>query len=167
MTARLLASLLDRHGPPLILYARQWCPCPEDVVQDCFGKLATLPHEPTDPVAWLYRAVRNRAIDLAKSARRRSQRESAVARSEIWFESIDDEEAQRAVEALKDLPLELRDVIVARIWGGLTLEQIAQVADCSISTAFRRYEAGIAALQLKLGALCPPTNQPSLKSLGG
>ena len=28
-----LAELVDRYGSALVLYARQWCDCPEDVVQ--------------------------------------------------------------------------------------------------------------------------------------
>jgi RNA polymerase sigma-70 factor (ECF subfamily) len=51
---------------------------------------------------------------------------------------------------LAELPLEQREVIVARIWGGLTFEDIACVADCSVPTAHRRYHAGLAALRERL-----------------
>jgi DNA-directed RNA polymerase specialized sigma24 family protein len=46
-------------------------------------------------------------------------------------------------------------VIVARLWGGMTLEQVAAVAGCSLTTAHRRFEAGIAALRERLGVTCP------------
>lgn len=46
-------------------------------------------------------------------------------------------------------------MIVARLWGGRTLDQIAAAAGYSVSTAFRRYEAGLAALRERLGAPCP------------
>ena len=61
------------------------------------------------------------------------------------------------MRALEQLPPEQREVIVARLWGGLSFEQIAAVAGCSASTAFRRYEAGIEALRRLLGVSCPTT----------
>ena len=63
--------------------------------------------------------------------------------------------AAAAVAALQGLPLEQREVIVARLWGGLSFEQLGELAGCSASTAFRRYEAGIEALRQKLGVSCP------------
>ena len=156
MTPRHLAELIDRHGPALVLYARQWCAVPEDAVQDGFLALIGLRSPPEDPVAWLFRVVRNRALDMAKMARRREKREAA-ARPTSWFVEleIDGLDADRAVTALERLPPELRETIVARLWGGLTFEQIAAVSECSASSAFRRYEAGIAALRESLGVPCP------------
>jgi len=74
------ACLVDAHGPALMLYARQWRPAPEDVVQDAFLKLVALHTPPRDPVAWLYRVVRNAALDAGKADRRRQRREFAAAR---------------------------------------------------------------------------------------
>ena len=56
---------------------------------------------------------------------------------------MDGLDAETAVAALQRLPVEQREVIVARHWGGLSYEQIAAVAGCSASTAFRRYTAGV------------------------
>src|SRR5262245_40689649 len=156
MSPRHLAELIDRHGPALVLYARQWCATPEDIVQDAFLRLIALRHPPDDPPAWLFRVVRNRALDAAKTDRRRQQRE-AVVRGSRWFvePDIDGLDAEQAVAALERLPRELRETIVARLWGGLTFDQIAVVSGCSPSSAFRRYEAGIAALRDSLGVSCP------------
>jgi RNA polymerase sigma-70 factor (ECF subfamily) len=150
------ARLLDAHGPPLILYARQWCDAPEDVVQDAFLKLVALRTPPRETAAWLYRVVRNGAIDASRMTRRRQQRE-ASARPAHWFvePEVDGLDAEVAVAALARLPMDEREVIVARLWGGLSFEQIAALAGCSASTAFRRYEAGIAALREQLGVPCP------------
>ncbi|HET6572682.1 MAG TPA: sigma-70 family RNA polymerase sigma factor [Fimbriiglobus sp.] len=157
MTARRIAALIDAHGAALVLFARQWCAAPEDVVQDALCKLAGQSRWPEDPVAWLYRVVRNRAIDAGRAERRRQRREAVASRPERWFAepAIDGLDAGAAVAALEALPPEQREVIVARLWGGMTLEQIAAVAGCSVSSAHRRYEAGIAALRQKLGAPCP------------
>ena len=35
----LLGELLDRHGAALVLFARQFCASPEDVVQEAFVQL--------------------------------------------------------------------------------------------------------------------------------
>jgi len=150
------ARLVDRHGPPLILYARQWCLAPEDVVQEAFVKLAGARQPPREVVPWLYRVVRNGALDAAKVAQRRQRREQAAARPERWFvePAIEGLDAATAVAALERLPVEQREVIVARLWGGLSFEEIATLVGCASSTAFRRFSAGIDALRKELDAPC-------------
>ena len=151
------ARLVDRHAAPLVLYARQWCAEPEDVVQEAFFKLVCRAVAPDDPVAWLYRVARNGALDAAKKARRRQRRESVAARPVRWFvePQVDGLDAEAAVAALERLPTEEREVIVARHWGGLSYEQIAIVAGCSASTVFRRYTAGVEELRKQLEVSCP------------
>jgi RNA polymerase sigma-70 factor (ECF subfamily) len=157
MTPADIARLIDTHSAPLVLYARQWCGEAEDVVQEAFLKLVRQQRPLADPVAWLYRVVRNTALDVAKTARRRQRRESASARPVRWFVEAEVEglDAETAVAALQGLLPEQREVIVARHWGGLSYEQIAEVAGCSASTAFRRYLAGVAELRKQLGVSCP------------
>jgi len=161
MNASDFARLVDAHAAPLVLYARQWCDAPEDVVQEAFLKLVRQWRVPEDAVAWLYRVVRNGALDAAKLARHRQRRESVAARPARWFvePEVDGLDAETAVAALQRLPVEQREVIVARHWGGLSYEQIAAVAGCSASTAFRRYTAGVEVLRKQLGVICP--NRPS------
>ena len=152
-----VARLIDAHSAPLVLYARQWSGAPEDVVQEAFIKLFRQTPPPEDVVAWLYRVVRNGALDHAKMSRRRQRRESAAARPVRWFvePEVDGLDAETAVAALERLAPEQREMIVARHWGGLSFEQIAAVADCSASTAFRRYTAGVEVLRNQLGVICP------------
>ena len=157
MTARQIAELIAAHAAALSLFARQWCDSPEDVVQDAFCKLVTAAQPPDDPAAWLFKVVRTTAIDRGRSDRRRAKREAASAKPERWFAEGDIEglDAEAAVAALEALPAEQREVIVGRLWGGMTLEQVAAVAGCSLTTAHRRFEAGIAALRERLGVPCP------------
>jgi RNA polymerase sigma-70 factor (ECF subfamily) len=161
MNAPDIGRLIDAHAPALVLYARLWCGAPEDVVQEAFIKLVRQKRAPADVVAWLYRVVRNGALDAAKSARRRQRRESAAARPVRWFveAEVDGLDAKSAVDALERLAPEQREAIVAHHWGGLSFEQIATVVGCSASTAFRRYSAGVEALRNQLGVTCP--NQSS------
>src|SRR5262249_9734704 len=108
-------------------------------------------------VPWLYRVVRNASIDAGRVALRRQRRESAVARPTRWFveAEVDGLDAESAVVGLQRLPADEREAIVARLWGGLSFEQIGALADCSASTAFRRFSAGIDRLRRELGVPCP------------
>lgn len=155
MTAAEMAGLIDRHAAALRLYARQWCLAPEDAVQDALCKLVVAAR-PDDPVAWLYRSVKHAAIDRGKAERRRVKREERSARPEPWFDQagagLDTDAAVKALQLLTD---ESREIIVAKLWGELTFEQISQIHGCSVSTAYRRYESGLAALRLVLGESCP------------
>ncbi len=157
MNAPDFARLIDIHAAPLVLYARQWCGTPEDVVQEAFLKLVRQKRPPADVVAWLYRVARNGALDAAKSARRRQHRESVAARPVRWFvePEVDGLDASTAVAALELLVPEQREAVVAHHWGGLSFEQVATVVGCSASTAFRRYTAGVQELRKQLGVTCP------------
>ena len=154
-----LAELVDRYAAALVLYARQWCACPEDVVQTAFLKLVRAGTPPDNLLPWLYRVVRNGAIDASRAARRRSRYEAAAAdTAPKWFSPSYDPtglDAQAASAALVHLPAETREIIVAHLWGGLTFEQIAQAVGSSAATCYRRYAAGLDALRQKLGAERP------------
>lgn len=156
-----LSQLLRERGAALVLYARQWCRCPEDVVQEAFLELIEQPTEPANVVAWLYRVVRHRALNASRSATRRTRRESAVAlRNEAWFEPAGEPLAAEASEALRELPPDDREVIVARLWGGLSFQEVAQLTGTSLSTAYRRYQAGLECLRERLGVRCPENETP-------
>ena len=53
-----------------------------------------------------------------------------------------------------ELPLAWREVIVARIWGGLTFEQIARLVGCSLTSAYRRYHDGLAEMKERVEGPC-------------
>jgi RNA polymerase sigma-70 factor (ECF subfamily) len=153
-----LSLLVDQHAAALVLYARQWCAAPEDVVQEAFVKLVAQPKPPDNVTGWLYRVVRNGAISAARSARRRRHHESvAAARSPGWFVPLEGGglDVEAATVALQALPVEQREVIVAHLWGSLTFEQIGGVVRTSASTAHRWYLAGLSALRERLGVPCP------------
>jgi len=160
ITPEAIARLWAEHSAALVLYAQQRCDTPEDVVQQVFLLLVEQATAPDNPVGWLYRVVRNRAMDAARNARRKSRRETAVAhRGEPWFEPAAGErlDAATATEALKRLPEHEREVIVARLWGGLSFEEIAQLVGGSAATVHRCYHRGLAALRERLRLPCAPT----------
>ena len=157
-----LGRLLDGHAAALALFARQWCATSEDVVQEAFVKLAARRPPPDNPVAWLYRAVRNGALSAARAGRRRLRHEAAAAaRVPDWFLSPEGAglDAAAAAAALEELSGELREVVVAHLWGGLAFEEIAALTGTSTSTAHRRYQAALAALRERLRVTCPMTEE--------
>jgi RNA polymerase sigma factor (sigma-70 family) len=162
MDSEWLGGTVDRYAAALELYARQWCDAPEDVVQEAFMKLASQRNVPDQPGAWLFRVVRNGAINAAVAARRRRRHEAqAAGEAAIWFEATGEGsggeaslDAETASAALQSLTLEQREVIVAHLWGGLTFEQIGELSGCSSSTAHRFYTAGLSAIRERLGVTC-------------
>jgi RNA polymerase sigma-70 factor (ECF subfamily) len=166
----ILGRLFDEHAAALALYARPLCGAPEDVVQDAFVALAQQDPAPDRPVAWLYRVVRNAAIAAARRAKRRRRRERwAAGRESVaaapWFDATDDRiDAAHAARLLDELDAETRAIIIARIWGGLTFDEVARLQDCSLTTAHRRYQAGLARLHERLESPwkpASPTANPS------
>jgi RNA polymerase sigma-70 factor (ECF subfamily) len=163
-----LGRLLDAHAAGLTLYARQWCGAPEDAVQEAFLKLAARADVPPDPVGWLYAVTRNLARTAGRSERRRQRHEAAAAaRSPTWFAAAEGAglDAEAAATALAGLPPEEREAVVARVWGGLSFEQIGQLLGASAATAHRRFAAGLALLRERLTVPCPnsrstPTSSP-------
>jgi RNA polymerase sigma-70 factor (ECF subfamily) len=158
MSPEHLGRLMDEHSAALVLYARQWCTAPEDIVQEAFLKLVAQKTPPDKPVPWLYRVVRNEAVNVFRANQRRRIHETAAAtRAATWFEPspsarLDGEDATRALEVL---PLEQRETIVAHLWGGLTFEQIGALTGVSSSTAHRWYIAGLSSLRERLEIPCP------------
>ncbi len=158
LTPDQLGRLYREHAPALRLYARQWGEGAEDLIQEAFVKLAEQAPAPERIVPWLYRVVRNQALFLSRCNARRRQREVRASPGEAWFSSVDDQlDARQAAEQLAQLPLEQREVIVARLWGGLTFEELAPLVGCSVATVHRRYVAGLLALKERLEGRCPHT----------
>jgi RNA polymerase sigma-70 factor (ECF subfamily) len=171
MDSELLGGLVDRFAARLELYARQWCDEPEDVVQEAFVKLARLGALPLDPAAWLFRVVRNGAINAGIARRRRRQHEAvAAAETPAWFRDAATVSNQAALDpesaqvALQGLPIEQREIIVGHLWGGLTFEQLAELTGTSASSAHRLYHAGLKAVRECLGVSCRTNASRSIPS---
>jgi RNA polymerase sigma-70 factor (ECF subfamily) len=144
----------------LVLYARQWLDwaSAHDVVQEALVALVSQREAPRNPVAWMYRAVRNRAIDSVRADQRRRRRERSIASMRgAWFVRDDDAllDGRVAEESLKRLGVELREVVVLRIWGDLTFAEIAEVMQLGVSTVHDRYKSALGQLRSALEKPCP------------
>jgi RNA polymerase sigma-70 factor (ECF subfamily) len=145
---------LDQHGPALVLFARQWVTThadAEDVVQEAFVRFWRSRQRATDPTAYLYCCVRHYALDWLRGRKRQSRREQTVARPEaepLFAGALEQDERRAAIDAaLRTLPADQREVLVMKIWGGLTFSQIALALQIPANTAASRYRYALARLR--------------------
>ncbi len=154
-----LAELLERHWGPLVVWVGPCGGAAEDVVQKAFIALSAESVVPRNPAAWLYKTSRNLAINERKQRQRRQRRHEIAARPEeqpcdVWRSS----QAAELAEKLNRLSEESREIVVARIWGGLSFEEIAQVVQTSRVTVWRRYNSALQSLRELYGAPCETKN---------
>ncbi|QDS96806.1 RNA polymerase sigma factor [Adhaeretor mobilis] len=147
MDAATLAQLLDQHAAALELYAAQWAPTPEDCVQEAFVELAQQRQAPKNPAAWLYRVVRNRALNAARAQRRRVGYEQIAARLRSEQQAGATHQESTVAEALAELEEESREIVMLRLWSGLTWREIAEVSGVPASSAQRCYAEALLQLQ--------------------
>ena len=158
-----LSTLFDAHGAGLVLYARQWLEtaAAEDVVQDVFVQLMAQRRPPEKVKAWLFCSVRNAAIsELRLRRRRHTHEERSTAGRARWFEDRPEAliDGATAEATLASLPDEDREIVVLRIWGGMTLQEIAETVGSPVSTVFHHYRAGLAAIRRRLESSCRAKN---------
>src|SRR4051794_22587240 len=110
--AELLGRLLDEHGPALALYAAQWTDAADDCVQEALIELGRQSRVPQHLTAWLYRVVKNRALNQARGDRRRRDRELHAynARLADLQSGLNEIEASAATEALLQLTPDEREL---------------------------------------------------------
>lgn len=139
--AMLIAEMLDRHGPALAFYARQWTSMADDCVQEALVELARQPTAPDNPAAWLYRVVRNRALNAARAQTRRHAHELQAAQRRAAHKPNEANPADGAElnDSLATLDAAAREIVVLRVWGGLAWQEIAELVGGSKSAAQRVY----------------------------
>lgn len=160
-TAHAWKTCYQELAPKLLLFARQWVhdvADAEDIVQTAFVKFwrkqanAQREHYPL-----LYAAVRTTALDHLRGVERRVRREAepavTVLREDSTFfdTTVEQREDAALIEgALQSLPHDQREVLVLRIWGGLTFAEIATTLSESINTVGSRYRYALDALRRQL-----------------
>jgi RNA polymerase sigma-70 factor (ECF subfamily) len=162
--ADLLGRLLDEHAPALALYAAQWTDAADDCVQEALVELASQPEVPTNLRAWLYQVVKRRALNAARGARRRRERETRVAiqrLSAAATTAAGRDEALAVVDAVNKLDADERELVIMRIWGGLSYEEIASALTSSTSNIHRRYQRTLEKLRSVLEPPCSTSSQPT------
>jgi RNA polymerase sigma-70 factor, ECF subfamily len=150
----------DAQAATLMLLARQWVPTvgdAEDVVEQGFLSFWRKRSGVRDPLAYLYVCVKSAALGWRRRQRRRARSDGivAIAQEQAIETTVDADQETRErrvfVEtALVSLPEQQREVVVMKIWGGLTFAQIAEVQNVPPATAASRYRYALAALRMQL-----------------
>ncbi len=150
----------DSNSASMVLFARQFTSIQsdaEDIVQEAFVRFWKNGFDRAhDPQAYLFTCVKRVAIEFQRTEFRRRKRERIAAQhpagSNGQFVSPSELEEQRiGIEtALDELSIEQREVLVLKIWGGLTFPQISQALEISPNTAASRYRYGLSHLRTLL-----------------
>lgn len=152
-TARL--QLYLDHRPALINYAKAVVgehARAEDVVQDAFLRFCGSGDDPVEqPVAYLYRIVRNLALDAVRrqaTEKRQQQMPLQWMRPTLSPEqhAVHGDDASRIAATLAGLPEQMRLAVEMHRLGGFTLQQTADHLNISLSTAHRLVKDAIVQL---------------------
>ena len=152
LSAADIRQLYEQHGAALLLYARSFAvdaAVGEDLVHEVFLKLLRGKTEVPDiPLAYLYRAVRNAALNALRDRRSRDARDNEI----TWFQHREGKHEQELAlqSALSELPEDQRATVIMRIWGGMNLEEVADAAGVPVSTAASRYRYALEKLRERL-----------------
>ncbi len=131
----------------------------EDAVQEAFCRLFRLRREPRDLNAYVFRAVRNAAVDQL----RRHRPGELETIEDLFDPSTDPERAaaenefrRSATLAMKALTDDQRETVVSHLYAGLTFREIAAARGISANTVSSWYRRGIE----KLRGLLEKHNEP-------
>jgi RNA polymerase sigma-70 factor (ECF subfamily) len=151
-----LAGLYDRHASAVYRLLLAMLGSPEDAqdaLSEVFLKTARLDLRLVRrPRAYLLASARNQAISIL----RRRKREAPVAPSDaVFFDHSRLNLAQallarRMEAALRELPPEQREVIVLKVYEGLTFAEIAAVTRARPNTVASRYRYAVEKLRRAL-----------------
>ncbi len=151
ISAEQLAIWIDRWAGPLTAWLRSRCTNPDDIVQEAFCRLVQQSTTPERIAPWLFHVAINLVREESRRTKRRQKRESVVAKTENHTlsvsQSLEEEELRSAVDSL---PVELSEIVIARVWGELTLAEISGITGQSIATVHRRYEQALQQLRSQL-----------------
>lgn len=141
----------------------------EDAVQAALVRVADSPQllgRADQPWPYLLRMVRNESLVVIRKRKRWSPLQSlADLITQRGVDEVELEETYREVwSALRSLPTQQSEVVVLKIWEGMTFAQIGEVLEVSPSTAASRYRYAIEKLAPKLMPLAE-INNPSPASL--
>jgi RNA polymerase sigma-70 factor (ECF subfamily) len=149
-----LAQVYDENALRLHGYARALVRTEGDadeVLQEVFLGLARSRDRLAaveNPVGYLFRAARNAAFALARASRRTGALDEAA---EPIVEARDGGDADEANALLARLPGEQREVIVLKVYSGLTFREIAEALGVPANTVASRYRYAIERLRESRG----------------
>jgi RNA polymerase sigma-70 factor (ECF subfamily) len=131
----------------------------EDAVHDAIANLCGRDAvNIVDPVAYVFAAVRTSAINQTRSAQRSQPTDSLFAGSDAQIaapdaQAIQTERTESVIAAVNELPADHREVVVLRVYAGLTFAQIAAIMCEPLPTIASRYRRSLERLKQQLEKL--------------
>ena len=128
----------------------------EDAVQAVLVRLAARPNllaAANRPWPFLLQMVRNEALGIVRRKKRWTHVVSNIADliTRRLVDEVELEDTHRAVwKALRQLPTEQAEVVVLKIWEGITFAEIGEVLEISQNTAASRYQYAMQKLSRQL-----------------
>ncbi len=125
----------------------------EDSIADVFARLFRRPFVPRHLKAYVFRAVRNAAID---THRRRAKRFEPLNESIFSTDTNPRDDAasrefqEQVSAALSDLPDNERETIILHLYGELTFREIAEIRSARLGTVTSWYRRGLEKLRDQL-----------------
>lgn len=144
-----LSRLVDQHWGTLCNWLGPNNGQTDDVIQKAFIKLAAQNPPPDNCLAWLFTVTRRLATNVQIAESRRAERERIS--SELRVDpSNDHAETTRKLDIehhLDSLSDDQRSIVVAKIWGQLSFDQIAEMLEVSRSSVYREYQTSLQILK--------------------
>ena len=154
-----LEQLYDEHSESLYRYAlalTSSCEDAEDVVQSVFARIARSNVDLTrieNHKHYFLTAIRNSAFSILRNRRRRGDHDAIECderdyqSEDVFAQSVDAIVLMRAFECL---PAEQREVLVLKVYEGMSLSEIAHATKASIGTVSSRYNYALRRLKAAL-----------------
>lgn len=127
--------------------------CAEDAIHDAFSGILSKGRLPKELRPYVFRCVRNASFDLLRSAAR--ERLKVEGYTSIFQESADTVSADTALqetvtELLSSLSEKEREIMVLKVYSGLTLKEIAAVCGTRQGTVAATYWRSLRKLRVRL-----------------
>jgi RNA polymerase sigma-70 factor, ECF subfamily len=150
LTHEKVQELYRQHGPALLAYGASLLgdyAAAEDVLHQLFLKLLTMKTPPEEPRLYLFKAVRNRCLNVLRGRTRLASldHQEWLVKPEGMIEA-----GLEVEKAIRELPPEQREVVVMRVWGEMTLAEAAEVLEIPLNTAASRYRYALGKLRTLL-----------------
>ena len=125
----------------------------EDAIHNAFSKLLTIKESPQNLKVYVFRSVRNSAIDLVRKEKHQGEPLEPL----VFSDSPNPRETSEMVEfkkmvknALINLSEEERETIVLHLYADLTFREIAEMREISMNTIMSWYRRGMEKLRKEL-----------------
>ncbi len=122
----------------------------EDAVHEAFRNVLGKGKAPDGIRPYLFRCVRNAALDELRSVKRRGRRDSIFASAQGTGASPPALSASEMEEFLERLSADERECIVLKLYSGLSFKEIAEMRSTSPNTTASWYRRGLQKLRAHL-----------------